>query len=343
MLEFGVGLISFAVRGATGPSEPSAWRKAVEASLLNAANITELTITDDADEFSFVISIPKHLHQDVPLGQLASERYRVRTVAGYYGLFSFVTALDPSEPGEGSLGVRLVREQLAKQLADDPHITLHFVGPSPFHADFTLYTRAEYPDSENIDPSLPISGRVDPMPGYAVASFVYDPKEFATEMTALDALQDDLSDELSLFYAEVQARAERMKAGVSIRQATEELIALHSGKGLVRSFNRFFRAGGKARALALAVMEAEFAIAAAKDHYNEAAGGVYGHAPGYFRKCTDGYAKEDYAFFVENGAKVVKHLEGARTKELEVTAIAGATMLGGVAGALASVIVAAPK
>lgn len=343
MLEFGVGMITFALRDADEPVTASVWTEAVKASLLDMANVTELVVSEDGQEFSFVISIPRHLHRNVSASRLVSERYRVRTMSGYYSQFTFVAALDPSEPSDGSLGVRLVREQLAKQLADDPRIALHFVGPSPFHADFMLFPQNEYSDLDNIDVSQPFYGRVIADQGYDTAVFVYDPKVFSSDMEALDALQFDLASELSLFYAEVESRNERLSRGAEIREATEELIALHSTRGFLGPFKRLFLSGEKARALALAVMEAEFSIAAGRDSYNEAIEAIYGHSAGYFRKYTDRYGREDFAFFVDNGSKVVKLLEGGRTKELEMAVISGATLLGGLSGGIVSAIVAAPK
>ena len=129
------------------------------------ASSDDLTLTEDAlsilheagwlpdciDSVEFSLRIPHRVQQDIietiygpdyAWSGLGTEHFMVRTQYFYYGPVTIVECLDldDSQHDRASRAVIVVREYLKRKLAEaETDMQLEFVGPSPFHANFSVF------------------------------------------------------------------------------------------------------------------------------------------------------------------------------------------------------------
>lgn len=177
-------------------------------------------------ELQFDIHIPRHiqeeLNKELGFGFDIQKSIRVRIIETFYGPISFVHFESESNE-DASRAVVLVREYLERHFADKS-VYFEFLGPSPFHADFSI--------SPNVAGSEPISSFDDngflckssPRMGYDQISFIYLPEMYATEQEALESLIDCLKPEISYAYLSDSLRVQQMHEWLEIDALYHELV-----------------------------------------------------------------------------------------------------------------------
>jgi hypothetical protein len=144
----------------------------------------------------FILTIPIRMHAEVMpwFGGLTLdvERFEVKTLFGNSGPVTFVRTVDPSELRNGSARmVILVREFLKREFDRlKAPIELVTVGPSPFHADFTLVPKKDADRDVEILWDRKIRG-------YDRVQFGYDPGQ--SVQNAYSGFLESLRDPFSLY------------------------------------------------------------------------------------------------------------------------------------------------
>ncbi len=355
MMYFGIGCYAFELAAGL-PDLEAAWASSVESALNALPSVDEVRVAansfvsgEEPNEpfdfstvgrlwflpqpgvgvVSFRIKIPKRLQRDlVPWREPeCGENFRVQTLYSTHGPSTFIVCLDKSAQG-GNDAVVLVREFLMKHLVGPNGLHLTNLGPSPFHTDCSVM------------PGAASDFEVDELPGkYTHHAFRYDVAAHSSEEDAALALHGYLADELGAFYRLVRYRNRRLARAVQIANQAEKLIKIHRATGARNNLERLFGTGRSARALGLDVLSAEFATARDEEWSAAMIERVYrGQYGGPFRKFLVSEAAETFPAYLNNAKAVVSLLEGGRTKELEMAIVAGATLLGGAAGAVAALV-----
>lgn len=176
-------------------------------------------------KLQFDISIPKHVqdeinkkfHFDIEI----DKPVRVKIVETFYGPVAFVL-LDSDSIDDASSAVILIREYLKKHLLNKS-VYLESIGPSPFHADFSLSTAEGEKQIEELDVNG-FSVKTLPRKGYDHICFKYSSSKFANEQEAIDELLDHISGEFSFFYLVSKFRVKKIHAWEEIDSLYNQLV-----------------------------------------------------------------------------------------------------------------------
>jgi len=353
---FGVGCIAFEWR--ESGSEDSEWGAAVTTALNGLANVRDVSVRTSgvfrsASEvlyentrgntrnafrpepvharIDFVIHVPRRIQDELTHRLVASTAETFRVVVEYdlYGPVAFFTALDGGPDDGASGGVAAVRKFLEKNLTGRIEVTT--VGPSPFHSDFFLRPGKEM--------DAPFALEIRRREGYYIHNFTYNTDEFESVDEALKELFDLIRREGVLFYSTIRRRNRRRERAGAVAQRTEELIAAQGTTGLRARVSRVFKGGGQARDLMLRVIRAEFD---ASQDRAWAEGLMSSHYAANTLPCMkeeiEANVSADDRDQLESARLVADLVERGRGKEFEVVVIAAATLLGGLAGAIAALV-----
>lgn len=336
------------------------WREELERALLAMANVSDVDVSledfegakdaswsassfdiqTEVQDFepmpmgahvTFEIVVAKRLHPELLDGEtLDAERFRVFTTYGYFGPCTFVTCLDGD--ADGALAVRLLWRFFTRELSKHTSsIVFENLGPSPFHASCSV--RLVDGDSSGWE-RLP---RV----GYDSFRFSVGSDECDGDLAeAVAVTQAQLSQELSLFYGLVRDRNYALHASYALTSKTEELVASHQRTGLRAAASRVFKSGAKARSLGLEALDLDLFVRNASRSDEDARKNVYSDSRtiGALRSHVEEMLKEIQTIRFDNAMDVVHFVEGGRSKEMEISVIAGATVLGGLAGGLVALL-----
>ena len=356
-IDFGVGCFTFEWREASEGKSGIDWANDVTEALSSLAHVSNIEVNSDQyllhgtepeEQFGqqayahphphfalmcFDITIPQRQHEQYLMpGTKASENYRVIIRYGYESPVAYVFPLDRTgNHGDGSTGVELVRKHLAEHFKDMPKVRFSFVGPSPFHAEFSLLSGGVLDEVFECD--------VLATRGYDDITLRYDEASFDNAQEAQAALMHEINHELSLYYYLHRLKNRRRALAVEVAEEARGLVALHTEKGFKGRWRRLFMSGGKARSLALAVLDAELDAAWDAQGMESSIQTSYRGGDGFLRSYVEPVGIDPLSPLIVNARNVVQQLESGRTKELEVTLITTATVGGALAGGLISAIV----
>lgn len=355
ILPFGVGCITFEWVGVSRFTGLQ-WGEAVEKALLAIPSIEDVHVLPGDDEdvlrdvpdgvnvaqrggwvpnsldasVRFTVTIPRRMHSDLHegLGHLG-EVFLVIMRYEYDAPVTFVISLDGV--GSGSDGVILVREFLKREVPKrTEELRINTLGPSPFHAHFVLQ------ETQAVDHWEVCS---EARRGYDEVQYTFPANGYGSILEATDDLVDMVADEFSVFYALQLRRDRRLRDSVRLLSETARLVGLHQRRGAKGWFVRLFRSSTDARLLGVTALDFILDLEMDSEFARERIEGLYREpylAP--HREKLDQAANESFDAPARSALDVVAFLEGGRTKEFEVSVVAGATLMGAVAGAIASMI-----
>jgi len=291
-----------------------------------------------AGEVSFKLKIPERFQVEyspyfyVNGKQPATADFAVTIKYSYDGPVTFVEPLGIADDSLASFSVVSVREHLIRELQKSGgRMTMYTIGPSPFHVDFRI-SRSTDAAPEGVEP---IERR--PMRGYDLCEFKFY-KEHGFDL-AKEVSYKVLADELSLFYRISKDSMIRSRHIGDLYDSFNELVEFHQRTGFRGVAGRIFRTSRKARTLLLDL----FALESIESHEKKGAGESVKMLSGDGRRILfeDKFAElmeHSHAGelgMIRNSASM---LESGRTKDFEVAIIALATVVGGLAGTVSSLI-----
>ena len=268
ILNFAVGCIYFE----TEPDDLDQWPEYVLEALEGMPDVSDIEVEAAVDDGAitfegkacpisastrFKISISES-DQEVLLSEAVGE-YRARAIAEsfevithylYYGPVTFIVLEQPTGLGDSSDAPVVVREYLDRSLKETlGHVASRTMGPSPFHAKFTLRLE-ERDDVFELDRTA--------RRGYDDFSFWCSTEFFSSLGEAANALFDEIGDELSFFYSLQRDRSDRIDATSEINRLSGNLIAVYEDTRLSARLKRLFVSSAKTRYLALKAIVAEY-------------------------------------------------------------------------------------
>lgn len=296
---------------------------------------------------SFTVSISRRIQHELTESgygtRLRAEKFRVDTFYQYFGPVTFVTCIDSSPEDEHfpSDAVKLVREFLRSELQkkSDKKLSLAVTGPSPFHADFGLSDDSSEAHADAVA-LLDFDALRLQLPGYDEVIFTLTDETSLAIESAHDELIYYLADEFSLFYFLTRSKVDRMYQALACMAQAQELINHYQKLGLKARLGRVFKSGADARDLLLGVISAEASATAQVQGNRTDVQDLEGRGfPLLFDKESRDAAEASFPAELKAAREIATSLEGSRRKSFEVAMMSTATLLGGVAGAIVSIIV----
>jgi hypothetical protein len=155
-----------------------------------------------------------------------TENFTVFMRHDWHGPVSFVQCVNPKAKCSPSDAVRVVREFLENEFSnEDDLIVMDYLGPSPFHADFSLSI-----NSNETELTQPIELDHIKKVGYDALNFKAKKSLFSNEEEAFKKLMSNLEGELGFFYLLIQLQAKRIHAWHDIKSQLNEIIECEENK-----------------------------------------------------------------------------------------------------------------
>ncbi|MEU0771647.1 hypothetical protein [Streptomyces albogriseolus] len=343
---FGVGCMVPRVEGAEDPRD---WAEKVKRAFeavpsvqkFKAIEINDLdfywmgsgfTESDDREIYipesgiiTFEVKIPARLQTIPLLGGEGAEVFRVTILFNYVHPVTYIECVDALEEVEyPSMALVTVREFLREELAKrDSPVALLILGPSPFHADFSLRVG---------------SGGQPAGEGFTVdvqKSLAYDRITYYHESTdALWRLYTSLQEQFSYFYQFVTMRNARLTASSQLSKQSKEIADSFKRRGLKAYLSRTMTMRHKLQSAQLDAVSARLTIIRHKRDSADDLEGLYpGEEAAHLRRYLEKVIEEDYLEEIESSEKILEVLDSRHSQELQRFATIAFSLLGVVIGA----------
>ncbi|MEZ0159483.1 hypothetical protein [Streptomyces griseorubens] len=274
---------------------------------------------------TFEVKIPARL-QIVPLlGGEGAEVFRVTILFDYVHPVTYVECLDASEEVEHpSMTLVTVREFLREELAKrDSPVGLLVLGPSPFHADFSLRVGSG-PQTAGEDFTVDIEKSL----GYDRITYYHESPE------ALWRLYRTLREQFSYFYQFVTMRNARLGAASRLSKQSREIAESFKRRGLKAYLSRTMTMRHKLQSAQLDAVSARLTIIRHKRDSADDLEGLYpGEEAAHLRRYLEKTIEEDYIEEIESSEKILEVLDSRHSQELQRFATIAFSLLGVVVGA----------
>ncbi|MDD7923049.1 hypothetical protein [Actinomycetospora chibensis] len=293
---------------------------------------------------TFEVTIPLRVQEGL-FGAVAPildcTQFRLITYYEFEGPATIVRCLEGDlAENDPSDAVFLVREFLENELRTrrESRLKLVTVGPSPFHANFSVVDDAADLNEGKASPLGNMLFERRGQLGYAEYLFH---KERSAESVAEFArsVPPILARQLAFFYSLSVARAIRIKNADVAERAREELVKRYRAHGLGALLYRLFRSGRAARNTLILVIELENTESRHKRQYEN---GLREFESQGEEVAILGEMKEAAEFSqlddLKSARETVVALDEVRKKEFEVAVVSLSTLLGAAAGAVASLL-----
>jgi hypothetical protein len=284
---------------------------------------------------SFNLYIPRRIQKE--FAQITSvpdngaENFLLYIAHSYASPIAFVVPQDANGTEHPSESIPVVREYLRKQInVDGAKIRFESLGPSPFHANFKITS----------DPTLDrrVKAELIKEIGYARVDISVDPGQYESITQAFEDVRYQLSFELDVFYSIIQSE-NRLRLAWSdvqdlLRDATEE----STGDWLSRTRSYFVKAT-KLRELHSEIASFEAMSIRSRHATQRLVRRLYDQTTMEVIKPLIESALEDREVYpIEQVGRLVDFMERRQSKAVELLVVLIAAVIGGVAGALLTVM-----
>ncbi|MGW9493900.1 hypothetical protein ACWG5P_05795 [Streptomyces prasinus] len=284
---------------------------------------------------TFDVNIPSRIQKQLGIlpGIGDVEEFKVLTFFHYVHPITYIECKSPQggEVSNPSSAMAIVRDflvaELKKQQSD---IELFMIGPSPFHADFSL--RAGKGEMEVGDG---FSVTVEKGLGYDNITYFHDPSHASISRAVLWQLYSAIQGEFSYFYRFQSLRNARLHAASNLSTQSEELAKLFKKRGFSSYLTRTATVRHKLQSAQLDAISARMAAMQHSRSTKEDMEGLYpkegGSAlKGYLERVTE----EVYLEELEGAEKILEVLESRHSQEVQRFATITFSLLGVIVGAV---------
>ena len=275
--------------------------------------------------------IQNDLARDGTQSGTKTEHFRVHIRHAYHSPVVFVELLEADEPPRPSAAMVVLRKYLEKECQNSPHgLAFEFLGPTPFHANFHV-AASPVPDRrdrtfETID--------VD-APGYADITFSYCTPSFDTTEEAVEALFDELMDELGLYYGVEKRDSEQYTSWSQIENLMSRLVSQPERAGWLERIRRAHKRSRDLEELSIALMQFEVDRIMIESYIKQSLRDVYKRdAQALLKAYVEAEIEGRPVFPTGPVAEFLTFMESRRSKTLELLVLLSAAVIGGVTGSL---------
>lgn len=283
----------------------------------------------------FDLYIPFRIQSELGDGHAQSEtkteHFRVHVRHAYHDAVAFVELVGAKVPPAPSFAMIVVREYLKKECQRSAHdLAFDFVGPTPFHADFHVESFAV----PNKSGAAFEAKRID-SPGYSDITFSYCASSFPTALAALRELFDELREELGLFYRMCRDNSENYGRWAQI----EHLMARVTRRPTRISWRQRIQRARDLEELSISLARFEADQVSEEHATRKAFRGVYrGTGSAFLKAYVETEIEERPVFPTRPVTDLLAFIERRRSKALELLVVLGAAVVGGVTGALLTML-----
>lgn len=263
--------------------------------------------------------------------QTKTERFRVHVRHAYHDAVAFVELVGAKAPPAPSTAMAVLRNYLKKESQKSTcDLAFEFVGPTPFHANF--YVEAFTVPNER---GKNFGIKRQDSPGYSDITFSYCKSSFPTVQAALGELFDELREELGLFYRICRDNSESYKRWAHIERLMEHLTS----RPAQLSWLQHIRRARDLEEMSIAIAEFEADQISEEHGTRKAFRGVYrGAASAFLKGYVEAELEERPEFPTKPITELLAFIERRRSKALELLVVLGAAVVGGVTGALLTML-----
>jgi hypothetical protein len=343
----GIGCFYFSAE----PDKLNTWAADVETHLEQLALISDIRVEGNGGDgsvligeravpirgaVSFKIVIPWEVQADFmgPLSiDLSIETFRVFITYDRHGPVAFVVTEAAADPlVSPSDHVLVVHEYLTSRLPEAVGgVTFEILEPSPFHANVTLAIGRQ---------KKQFSFRRTPNPRYEDFAFTAASDLYSDIDEALLGLIYHLTEQLALFYRFVVAYNRRLHASAEINHLTQNLLSLYQSSGVRAWLARIFTSTAKMRYLALRAIAEQYESESEATRSRSEIDGIYssGTEP-CFKDYLVNKMSENFSDNLSAAREISALLDQARGRQIENVSLFLSALVGGLAGALVSLLV----
>jgi hypothetical protein len=320
---------------------------------LSIGKDAEFTTLHEGDNFfpfqsvypiiSFDIYIPERLQDELyphASSTLNTERFRVHIRNAYHFPVTFVELISAKNDSEPSMAVVVIREFLEQQFAEKnpEYIRFECLGPSPFHADFSL---SKGNDKTNTFDSNGFSVNCLHKPGYDQFVIHYSSKHFSSLQDAKESLFAALSADAGAFYKIVHSGVLEIYEWGYLEEEVNGLIETNKLKGIKSLWFQAFR-------LSQQVQDVVFSLSGFESHrilesfarkksYEELKKDGRNH---YLMEALDDELSQIPDYPTNQIKDIIELLESRRSKRIDNLVVLTASIIGGIIGAVITMLVA---
>jgi hypothetical protein len=290
----------------------------------------------DFAQVSFVLTIPINVQRELAAGDAfgsVGERFRVCLAYGWQVPVSCVEILD-APSASPTTAARSVYLYLAREVERSAEkLRLRCIAPIFAHADFFLYPAGD--DRR----SSPFSRRSHTVPAYHRFEYAFDP-DLVTN--PVDEFFFEIQGEVDLYYQTADARREQLHAWVDISEALSRLTEARSAGGFWRTFRQAFRPDGLLRNASISLTQFAADRQLVNSRLDRQVRTMYADGRDHFARelIEDAVAdRDDYP--IEQFSQLLQMFESGRVVELQLVVAFGASLIGAIIGASATLLAGA--
>jgi len=244
------------------------------------------------------------------------------------------TDIEITRPSHAMIIVReFLRSEL--KLRNSP-VKLRVLGPSPFWADFFVVPKRTSAQSFKAVEKKPIEYLVDKYPNtYSDITCYWHTSQFSDSVQAVRTVFQQLTPELSLYYAIVAKRSVRVRKSWKINGLLDQLIDYYDTQKFLIKLARFFKAGKFSRSLILEVRLIQLLANKQKLRFSRELEDLYSDEnAGILKEFLESEISESVAGEDLGTENLAQLFESRRSSEVSLFMLIVASLLGGLAGAV---------
>lgn len=366
-ISFGIGCFHFGVKKKPPfKFEGSEYLKKVRTSLQSISNIDRINVKceDEFENWSMEISedlpkidrspgfFPNPLFMDIEFEvyipfriqaellevkeeflETFTEKFSVWIHYTYHFPVTFIQPIAPSERSIPSDAVIILRKFLKEEFESlkDDYIQFEFLGPSPFHANCYVQSQETQGDSE-----IGKTFRVQRLfqKGYDEIIFEFNKEMFADKNEAVDAVKEEIKDELGFFYDIVQSEVVKMHEWSKIVDSITQLNNILRLRGIMGVWKRLFTRSKLLNEVFSTVVEFESEELFDNNNIQSDYRNIYKKEEHYFQSDIDKQIKERFVYPTKQIYQLIEFLESRRLRSVENLVVLISAILGGAIGAI---------
>jgi hypothetical protein len=272
-----------------------------------------------------------------------TEHFRVYIHYTYHFPVAFVQMVDPSKPPFAAHdGVVVVRKFLEMELEeDDTNISFQTLGPSPFHASFTV-APGDFSSEEK--QGLQYDATTRQSIGYADIVFSYNKLRFKNPQAAAESIFEEIAGELGFFYQVVGMRVQLSEAWEPVEGLVDKLVEKRNTKSWLRRIAGWFSISAELNDAVTGLVNFKSRQISADSFLQKYYRSTYSRGlQTVFQSFVDEEMEDRYPYPTDELAKITEFLEARRVKSVESFVVILAAIIGGVVGSLVTIYLSSPK
>jgi hypothetical protein len=224
---------------------------------------------------------------------------------------------------------------------DYTNISFQTLGPSPFHASFTV-APGDFSSEEK--QGLQYDATTRQSIGYADIVFSYNKLRFKNPQAAAESIFEEIAGELGFFYQVVGMRVQLSEAWEPVEGLVDKLVEKRNTKSWLRRIAGWFSISAELNDAVTGLVNFKSRQISADSFLQKYYRSTYSRGlQTVFQSFVDEEMEDRYPYPTDELAKITEFLEARRVKSVESFVVILAAIIGGVVGSLVTIYLSSPK